>query len=179
MGQSLRCVECSCSAPALLWQEGRGSELLQVYDATFASPSKPTEASGIMSGYNTLGALPYIAIAMRDAGRDAEADALLNAARSSITAGNSDMLRVDRQVALARGNALLGKREGALDNLLQARPNGWPGTMPLFASISIIPIENDPAFVALRGLPEFVSLAQEISRETARERAEYSASAGR
>ena len=50
---------------------------------------------------------------------------------------------------------------------------GWPGTTPLFRSITIVPIEDDPAFLNLRDETEFMSLAETLARDRAREKAEY------
>ena len=118
---------------------------------------------------------PLVALVLRQAGREAEAAALIR--RST---GEADrMLRRGPApgpalAAAAGAFALAGRRDAAIGLLERARRQGWV----LHGRDQMPDLAEEPAFASLRGAPRFEAIRLDMLAHRARERAEILALLG-
>ena len=110
-----------------------------------------------------------VALALRQAGRSADADRLLGQAASRINAvyrrGTIPFV-LDADVAAIW--AVQGRPEQALSMLERAMRRGWTHT----GATDLPDIADEPAFSSLRGQPRFERVRARLAAHLARERAE-------
>jgi hypothetical protein len=153
-------------AAKLMLKAGRGTELAATYDGPVGllsiRPNAPVRA-------DQLHEAAVVALALRQAGRPADADRLLNQAASRIGAvyrQGTIPFALDADVAGIW--AVQGRRDQALSMLERAMRRGWTHT----DSTDLADIADEPAFSSLRGQPRFERLRVVLAAHLARERAE-------
>lgn len=160
-------------APRSFVASGKPRDLVAYYDEFADSPNDLLEK--ISNGsFDFRTVAPYLALALRKAGRDADAKQMLKLAleidKGFTSHGAQNMGELVRSAQLY---AVAGRREDAIRNLEKARSMGWPY---LSAWLLVYPylgtVDGDPAFESLRSDPRFRSLAAEVEAERQRERAE-------
>ena len=144
---------------------GRGEELARLYRQAVSRPDEFRVVAG--SDVDFVKLAPFIALGLRKAGDEAEAQRLLAEADRLLRAERLD--RKPSQLALrARVNAVAGQSRAALDDLTLAVRQGWvPEPPELQTDLAI-----DPAFASIKSEPEFERARQVILRHFAKERAE-------
>jgi hypothetical protein len=134
---------------AQLVTEGRAALLVSLYDRRFKSPDDfvlhcPSFCDPVATG-------PALVVALRQMGRRADADRMLAALQAAVrkleAAGD---LLIDTQLTAARLAALESDGNAANRLLREAIARGWKGQ-----ETELPDPENDPAFAALRGQPDF------------------------
>ena len=163
--------ETSAVASRLLLTQGRGVELVELYDGAFNSPeAMVAENPGVGFPFHAAN----VAIALRDAGRTREADRLLDLADQAVTeALRRGAVTHSFHVICARIWALQGKREQSLSTLELAVAMGWPMGMRWpnpWAPKADLAAEE--AFRSLRDEPRFQRLHATTQADLARERRE-------
>lgn len=153
-------------AAKLMLNADRAVELAATYDGPVGLLSiRATEPLRADQLHETA----VVALALRQAGRPADADRLLNQANSRIAAlyrQRAIPFALDADVAAVR--AVQGKREQALAMLERAQRRGWTHT----DTTDLPDIADEPAFRALRGDPRFERIRASLTAHLARERAE-------
>jgi hypothetical protein len=151
-----------------LMNAGRAREVAQLYDRRFSSPEMMAAAhpTGHVS---FVGDSVVVALALRQAGRGAEADRLLAladaAARRRLARGRVPRWYLADCAAIW---AALGRRDQALSALERAVGLGW-----YYAGIlSLGDIGDEPAFRSLRGEPRFERIRATFKAHIERERLE-------
>ena len=110
-----------------------------------------------------------VALALRQAGRAADADRLLSQANSTIDAAyRQRTIPFDLDANVAAIRAVQGRRDQALSMLERAARRGWTDS----ASTDLPDIADEPAFAPLRGEPRFERIRAGLAAHLARERAE-------
>jgi hypothetical protein len=150
----------------LMLNSGRASELVATYDS-------PTGLLGIRPGDTIakcqLLEVPVIALALRQVGRGAEAEALLrqsDALIRHIYRGGKVPAWFDQDAAAVW--AVQGKNTQAIVTLDRSFRRGW-----VHGGRHDLPkIEDEPAFRLLRGDPRFEALRRKYEQHLARERVE-------
>jgi TolB-like protein/DNA-binding winged helix-turn-helix (wHTH) protein/Tfp pilus assembly protein PilF len=154
-------------AAKLMLNGGRAGGLAAEYDSRIG-------LLGIHRGQavriDQLRQAPVVALVLRQAGRAAEADRLLQEATASL----QKLYRENRSVPFdidaeaASIWAVQGRTEQALSALERAFSRGW-----VHAGPSDLPaIANEPAFSTLRGQPRFERIRSGLAAHLARERSE-------
>ena len=153
-------------AAKLMLKAGRAGELAAMYDSPVGllsiGPNKPLRV-------DQLHEAAVVALALRQAGRSAEADRLLTRADSMISAvyrQDTIPFMLDADVAAIR--AVQGKDDQALSMLERAMRRGWTDS----GNTDLPNIADEPAFVSLRGQQRFDGLRSRLAAHLARERAE-------
>lgn len=153
-------------AAKLMLKAGRAKELAATYDGPVGllslRPNQPVRA-------DQLHEAAIVALALRQAGRPADADRLLNQAASRIAAVYRQAtipFTLDADVAAIW--AVLGRRDQALSMLERAMRRGWTYS----ANTDLLDIADEPAFQSLRGQPRFELIRTRLAAHLARERAE-------
>jgi TolB-like protein/DNA-binding winged helix-turn-helix (wHTH) protein/tetratricopeptide (TPR) repeat protein len=162
--------------PALLRlnQQGRGADILVLYDAVYPSP----EAMAARFPLGPLGFLDSVGpvvVALRGAGRHAEAERLL-ALADPMVARILAHRRVpfDLLEAAARVRALQGRRADSLRLLERAVAMGWQ-----WDGTGVVPnLADDPVYHSIRDEPRLRQLDAVIRSSLDRERREVAALAG-
>jgi TolB-like protein/DNA-binding winged helix-turn-helix (wHTH) protein/tetratricopeptide (TPR) repeat protein len=153
-------------AAKLMLNAGRAKELA----ATFDSPA------GLLSLHanepvrvDQLHEAAVVALALRQAGRTADADRLLSKASSTVAAVyRQRTIPVDLDADVAAIWAVQGRRDQALSMLERAMRRGWTDT----GSTELADIADEPAFSSLRGQPRFERIRAGLAAHLARERTE-------
>jgi hypothetical protein len=153
-------------AAKLMLTAGRAKELAATYDGPVGllslRPSEPVRA-------DQLHEAAVVALALRQAGRPADADRLLTQAASRIAVvyrQRTIPFTLDADVAAIW--AVQGRRDQALSMLERAMQRGWTNT----GNTDLPDIEDEPAFSSLRGQPRFERIRAGLAAHLARERAE-------
>lgn len=142
---------------------GQGPRLAKRYRAVASTPDQFEKITGRQQLPDIA---PGVALALRSAGDEDEARALLQLAeaRSGETKGRS----LDKQVQLARIYAVQGRTNEAIGLLSSAVRGGWlPPFLPIHTDIAL-----DPPLAELRKDPRFEPLRQQILGHLRKERAE-------
>ena len=158
-------------ATKLLLNAGRGGELARLYDReglVGLSPRHLTDRPGILVSNG-----PMLVLALRAAGRAAEADRLLATidghSRAILARGPvPNWFHFDRAQALA----LMGRRSEALAALEQALARGWIYGAEMGGEMTLPDIGNEPALRTMRGEPRFERIRAQTAAYFTRERAE-------
>jgi tetratricopeptide (TPR) repeat protein len=148
---------------------GRGAELVKLYRSVASSPA---EFQSVAGDFGVLAVGPTIALALRRAGDEAEAERLLAAAeaslKSTLNAKGGSMSMALNEAYLARIYAAQGRKDEALQHLESAVNTGWIPDVPLLPTDLLM----DPAFALLKGEPAFMAARQRIMDRVKQERAE-------
>ena len=153
-------------AAKLMLSAGRADELVATFD-------RPSGLLGIHNrdqiGTCQLDDGVVVAIALRQLGRDREADALLRRSSEIVAATyRGGEVPVWFEAYAAGVWAVQGKKGLALDALERARRRGW-----VHAGRTDLPrLEDEPAFASLHGEPRFEALRSALARHLAQERAQ-------
>ena len=153
-------------AAKLMLNAGRARELAGAYDGAVGLLGM---RAALPLRVDQLNEAPVVIIALREAGRTAEADRLLREADSAIRAvyGRGQVtFWFDAEAAAIR--AVQGRTDEALSALERAIGRGWAHA----GGTDLRDIANEPAFRSLRGQPRFERLRAGIAAHYARERAE-------
>jgi DNA-binding winged helix-turn-helix (wHTH) protein/TolB-like protein len=159
----------------LYLREGREAELLSLYDEAFgdhaaflAFAREQENADQMISELS-----PYLALILREAGREAEAEQHLAEAEAQLAqwrAAETGWVKVeiwDLQLAAITGDA--PRAVAAVERLPDY---GWPYTMGHIDTLSIGLVRGNPIYDAVRDLPEVRAVLGPIEAVLARERAE-------
>jgi TolB-like protein/tetratricopeptide (TPR) repeat protein len=153
-------------AAKLMLKAGRAKELAAAYDRPVGLLSLRADAS---VRADQLHEAAVVALALRQAGRTADADRLLGKAASRIATVYRQTTRpfqLDADVAAIW--AVQGRRDQALSMLERAMRRGWTDS----ANTDLPDIQDEPAFVSLRGQPRFERIRASLAAHLARERVE-------
>lgn len=156
--------------------QGRSTDLVALYDSAFDGPEEfLRQTTGSNDVFNVQA--PLVAIALRQAGRRAEARKMLDlAARRLAPLCRRDRLPGDLWAECARLWAVRGHREEAISALGRAARMGWPLGYDPFPLLMPQPdLAADPAFRTLLGDPRFRQFDARIKAHFARERRELQA----
>lgn len=149
----------------LMLAAGRGQELAAGY-AGEAGLLGVRQGEAVAA--KDLHAAPLVALALRQAGRSAEADALLVEAQAQVDLvyrrGRAPFTFDADAAAIA---AVAGRPEAALVALRRAVGRGWNHSAP----DDLIGLEDEPVFASLRGDPRFDAILAGFDARIARERA--------
>jgi tetratricopeptide (TPR) repeat protein len=153
-------------AAKLMLKAGRAQELAATYDRPAGllslSPTQPVRA-------DQLHEAALVALALRQAGRPAEAERLLDQAASTIgTVYRQRTIPFLLDADVAAVWAVQGRRDQALSMLERAIRRGWTHN----DSTDLSDIGDEPAFSSLRGQPRFEQIRAGLAAHLARERAE-------
>ncbi len=163
--------------PTLVAQ-GRSAELLEFYDMQAAGPR---ELMDFMPNrqFDFRVVAPYLAIALHEGGRDAEAQEVIAMALAIDDAfAADDAPRAAELVRSAQIRSVAGEHETAIALLQQARELGMPHFSAFLLEHRLVrPLRDDPAFAGLRGDPRFQAMDAQIEAHRARERSETLAEA--
>jgi tetratricopeptide (TPR) repeat protein len=153
-------------AAKLMLKAGRAKVLAATYDGPVGllslRPNEPVRA-------DQLHEAAVVALALKEAGRPADADRLLGQAASRIGAvyrQGTIPFMLDADVAAIW--AVQGRPDQALSMLERAVRRGWTHS----DSTDLSDIADEPAFSSLRGQPRFERLRASLAAHLARERAE-------
>ncbi|MFL6764144.1 MAG: winged helix-turn-helix domain-containing protein [Sphingomicrobium sp.] len=153
-------------AAKLMLNAGRAKELVATYDGPTGLLSlRPNQAVRV----DQLHEAAVVALALRQAGRPADADRLLGKTSSTINSvyrQRSIPFALDVDVATIW--AVQGRGDQALSMLERAMRRGWSDS----GTTDLPDIIDEPAFASLRGQPRFERIRAEIAAHLARERAE-------
>lgn len=163
------------AAAPLYLQHGRHAELVEAYDARFASPAEFARFAAETGDAHTVlaGVGSPLVMALRRAGRAREAEAHLEA----LEALHARLARAAPQwldtVLLELGIAALrGENERAARQVARLPEFGWPHAIvrsdPTFLNL----LRGDPLYDDVRDLPEARAVLDPIRRDLARERRE-------
>ena len=153
-------------AAKLMLKVRRAKELAATYDGAGGLLSLRSDAA---LRTDQLHEAAVVALALREAGRAADADRLLGQANSRISAAYRQRaipFTLDADVAAIR--AVQGRREQALSMLERAMRRGWTDS----ANTDLPDIADEPAFASLRGQPRFERIRTKLAAHLSRERAE-------
>lgn len=157
--------------PALLRlnQQGRGGDILMLYDAAFSSPEAMAADGNALRFIDAAGP---VVLALRDGGRGAEAERLLALADNALARASSrGRLPFDTVERAARVRALQGRREEALRLLERAVAMGWQ-----WQFFALSPrLADDPVYGSIRTEPRLQRLDTIIQDAIAREQREVQA----
>jgi TolB-like protein/DNA-binding winged helix-turn-helix (wHTH) protein len=147
-------------------QHGRGSDILTLYDAVYRSPAEMAAVGVPLRFISDAG---QVIVALRDAGRVAEADRLLSLVDRELGRALAQRrVSFDTIQIAARIRALQGRREEALQLLERAVRMGWQ-----WHFVAISPrLTDDPVFRSIRNEPRLRRLDAVIQNAIARERQE-------
>ena len=154
------------TAAKLMLNAGRGRELAATYDSPAGllslRPGQPLRT-------DQLHELAVVVLALRAAGRPADAARLLNSAAPTVNAAyrqHTVPFLLDADVAAIW--AVQGRRDQALSMLERALRRGWTHTN----NTDLSDIAAEPAFASLRGEPRFERIRANLAARLAQERAE-------
>jgi hypothetical protein len=153
-------------AAKLMLNAGRAKELA----ATYVSPTGllSVRPNAPMSA-DQLHEAAVVALALKRAGRGADADQLLDKANSKIVAVyRQRMIPFALDADVAAIWAVEGRPDQALSMLERAMGRGWTHS----SSTDLPDIADEPVFSSLRGHPRFQRLRAALAAHVARERAE-------
>lgn len=149
----------------LMLTGGRGHELTAGYDGEAGLLGL---RNGEAVAAKDLHAAPLVALALRQAGRAAEADALLVQAQAQVDRvyrhGRAPFTFDADAAAIA---AVAGRSEAALAALRRAAGRGWSHSAP----DDLIGLKDEPVFASLKGDPRFDAILAGFDARLARERA--------
>ena len=150
----------------LMLQAGRSRELTATYDSPVGLLSlRPNDPVRV----DQLHEAAVVALSLRQAGRAADANRLLNKANWTIDTvyrQRSVPFALDADVAAIW--AIQGRRDQALAMLDRAVRRGWTHS----ESTDLPEIADEPAFASLHGQPRFERLSAGLAAHLARERSE-------
>lgn len=153
-------------AAKLMLKAGRARELAAAYDRPAGLLSLRSDAP---VRADQLHETAVVALALRQAGRRADADRLLSQAASRIaTIYRQATIPFQLDADVAAIWAVQGRRDQALSMLERAMRRGWTDS----ADTDLRNIEDEPAFVSLRGQPRFERIRASLAAHLARERVE-------
>jgi len=161
--------------PRVLYANGQGALLLRLFDESF-DPELINEIGsrgGIMADFDVMPAIPYLVMALRDAGRAGEAETMRNNALQSILPAAVGQAPIMDLMLAAKLTAVAGDLDQAMEWLKKARQAGWPHAMNLSRLDVFQPLAEDPAFAGLKGNAEFEALSKAVEAERERERAAF------
>jgi len=153
-------------AAKLMLKAGRARELAATYDGPVGLLSLRAD---VPVRADQLHEAAVVALALRQAGRVADADRLLSQAASRIDSvyhQRTIPFALDADVAAVW--AVQGRRDQALSMLERAVRRGWTDD----ANTDLADIADEPAFSSLRGQPRFQRLRAGLAAHLVRERAE-------
>jgi hypothetical protein len=153
-------------AAKLMLKAGRAKELAAMYDGPVGLLSL---CRNMPLRVDQLHEAAVVALALRQAGRPADADRLLGQAASRISAvyrQRTIPFALDADVAAIW--AVQGRRDQALSMLERAMRRGWTHS----DNTDVTDIADEPAFSSLHGQPRFERLRASLAAHLARERAE-------
>ena len=153
-------------AAKLMLNAGRAQELATTYYSPVGLLSlRPNEPVRV----DQLHEAAVVALALRQAGRPAEADRLLRKTTATIsTVYRQGTIPVALDADVAEIWAVQGRRDQALSMLERAMRRGWTDT----GSTDLADIADEPAFSSLRGQPRFERIRASLAAHISRERAE-------
>lgn len=142
---------------------GQGPRLAKRYRAVASTPEQFEKVTGRQSLPDIA---PGVALALRSAGDEDQARALLQLAETIST--ETQTRSPDKQIQLARIYAVQGRTDEAIGKLSLAVRGGWlPPYLPIHTDIAF-----DPPLAELKKDPRFERLRQQILGHLAKERAE-------
>ena len=151
-------------AAKLMLNDGRAPELAATYDSAVGLLSlRPRQRLRV----DQLHEAPVVALALRQAGRAAEADRLLREADAAIRAvyrRSQVPFWFDADAAAIW--AAQGRKDEALSTLERAMSRGWTHT----GTTDLPDIVDEPAFRSLHGEPRFERIRAKLAAHFARER---------
>lgn len=153
-------------AAKLMLNSARARELTATYDGPVGLLGiRPNERLRVDQLHETA----VVALALRQAGRPADADRLLREASSSIGAVyRQRMIPFALDADVAAIWAVQGRRDQALSMLERAMRRGWTHN----ETTDLFDIADEPAFKSLRGQIRFNRIRAGLAAHLARERAE-------
>ncbi|KLI63581.1 winged helix-turn-helix domain-containing protein [Aurantiacibacter marinus] len=160
---------------SLLLRDGREDELLAYYDAKFdAAPAFVNWAQDTDRAHQILPfASPYLALAMRRAGRDREAQEMVALAREWTQlwsdSGQTSVFSLLYELRLA---ALTGDDASAIAVIQRLPDYGWPLQLSHVNYEAIGLLADDPLYEEVRELPQVRAVLGSIRAHFARERRE-------
>ncbi|MBD2841470.1 winged helix-turn-helix domain-containing protein [Erythrobacter rubeus] len=159
----------------LFLENGRAAELLSLYDARFSSHADflaYAEAGG-RPEFIVPQISPFLALALRDAGRESEAEAHLSSAEQQIERWNDTdkgwiiPILFELDLAAARDD------RAKATEIIEALPAyGWPYVMADPDISGGLLLGSNPLYAAIRDLPQVRAVLDPIRANLERERAE-------
>ena len=169
------------SGPTQLLKNGRGDELVEYYDMTFASAEQLEAFSQArMSPFHfQTNISTYVGWAMREQGREADAKKLFALAEKSVARWKAnDAMTMTPLLFEANLAAALGQKNRALAALEAMIELGYPYVLQSPGVVWTGPILDDPIWDSIREDPEFKALLKPIRENIRRERAQILAATG-
>ena len=165
-------------APPQFLRQGRGDELLALYDATFDSPEalEAFAEQRLRPHHFIPQTATYVGYAMREAGRYEEASALFDLAERSIARWReNDGMTMTPTLFEANLAAALGQRDRAIDAVSRLPQHGYPYVLQSPGVPLTGPLVDDPLWDDLQADPRLIEILAPIRANLARERAEVEA----
>ncbi|MBH5322246.1 winged helix-turn-helix domain-containing protein [Aurantiacibacter sediminis] len=159
----------------LLLRDNRETELLVYYDTNFGSTADFAEwARETDRAHHIIPFVaPYMAMAMRRAGRDREASQLIDLAREWTQLwSDADQTSVFSLLYQLQFEAITGDSASAIETVHRLPDFGWPLQLSHTDNHAIGLLNDDPLFAEIRLLPEVRAVLDPIRAQLARERAE-------
>jgi len=157
-------------ASPLLLEQHRSRELVRLFDSSFAAPEAFYAIDQANRAYLQA---PLVALALREAGRNADADRLLAMADARLSSAlRRPAVPGDILAMLARVRAVQGRRAEALELLDRAAAMGWPIGYHPYPDLLGPQLADDLAFRTIAREPRFRRIAGAYAALLARERRE-------
>lgn len=171
-----RILPIAIASPSLFIRDGRTDELLAYYDESIGSPEGLLEfAEGELRPHHLLPNMGiYLGVALREAGREEEADAMFAVAERSVARWNAsavpDMTSMIFEANLAAAKGEKTRAINAVRTLVEDL--GWPYAMQSPGVALQGPLGDDPVWADLRGDPELETVLADLRATLERERQE-------
>ncbi|MFN2098736.1 winged helix-turn-helix domain-containing protein [Altererythrobacter sp. MF3-039] len=156
-----------------LAKQGRSDEIVEVWDKFYGAEIDEFHRQHGFSRHAFTQFAPWLALSLRRAGRNLEADRILVVAASQLEKwSKAGPLQSDRIMQHARILAMAGEKDRAADTLKAAVERGWPNLLPTqrYAETADPPLLEDPTFSAISTRSDFRSIAARIEATKQRER---------